>query len=43
MVRHIVTNRVDTPEALQAFSYEGFTFRPDIGEERFPHFVRDDR
>ncbi|MDD5812715.1 MAG: peroxide stress protein YaaA, partial [Bacteroidales bacterium] len=43
MVRHIVTNRVDTPEALQAFSYEGFSFRPDIGEERFPHFVRDDR
>lgn len=43
MVRHILTHRADTPEALQEFCYEGFSFRPDIGEERFPHFVRDDR
>lgn len=43
MVRHIITHRVVTPEALQAFSYEGFTLAPHIGEERFPHYVRDDR
>lgn len=41
MVRFLLEQRATAPEALQRFSYEGFTFRPELGEEGFPHFVRE--
>lgn len=40
MTRFIIENRIAAPEALQAFSYEGFTFQPRLGEPDYPHFVR---
>lgn len=41
MVRYILTNRISNPEDLKAFSYEGFEYNPNIGEEQYPHFVRE--
>ena len=41
MVRYILQNRITNPEELKAFSYEGFEYNPNIGEECFPHFVRE--
>ena len=41
MVRFILQNRLLFPEELQAFSYEGFEYQPHLGEEAFPHFVRE--
>lgn len=41
MVRYILTNRISNPEDLKAFSYEGFEYNPYIGEEQYPHFVRE--
>ena len=51
MTRFIIENRIDKPEDLCAFSYEGFTYEPKLGErlrvgERssgmpdFPHFIK---
>ena len=40
MVRYILSNQLTTPEKLAAFSYEGFEYAPELGEEAFPHFVR---
>lgn len=40
MVRFILQNRLLVPEELHAFSYEGFEYQPQLGEEAFPHFVR---
>ena len=39
MVRYILSNQLTTPEELAAFSYEGFEYAPELGEEAFPHFV----
>ena len=50
MTRFIIENRIDKPEDLFAFSYEGFIYEPKLGErlrvgERcsgipdFPHFI----
>ena len=41
MVRFILQNQLVVPEELQAFSYEGFEYAPELGEEAFPHFVRE--
>lgn len=41
MVRFILNNRIVNPEELKAFSYEGFEYNPNLGEERYPHFVRE--
>lgn len=41
MVRFILTHRITTPDALRAFSYEGFAYAPHRGEPDFPHFVRE--
>ena len=41
MVRFILENRIQSPEELQAFSYEGFEFQPQLGEADYPHFVRE--
>lgn len=41
MVRFILRNRLLMPEELHSFSYEGFEYAPQLGEELYPHFVRD--
>lgn len=40
MVRYILENKISRPEQLKDFSYEGFEYSPDHGEELFPHFIR---
>jgi len=40
MTRFIIDNRVERPEELNAFSYEGFAYDERLGEPDFPHFVR---
>lgn len=41
MVRFILSNQITNPEELKAFSYEGFEYNPNLGEELYPHFVRE--
>lgn len=41
MVRFILNNKITDPEELKTFSYEGFEYNPNIGEELYPHFVRE--
>lgn len=41
MVRFILNNQITNPEELKAFSYEGFEYNPNLGEELFPHFIRE--
>lgn len=41
MTRFIIANHINTPERLKDFSYEGFVYEPELGEEAFPHFVKD--
>ena len=33
----IIENRIDKPEDLCAFSYEGFSYEPKLGEPDYPH------
>ena len=40
MTRFIIENRIDKPEHLCAFSYEGFGYKPTLGEPDFPHFIK---
>ena len=40
MTRFIIDNRIDKPEDLNAFSYEGFIYEPTLGEPDFPHFIK---
>ena len=40
MTRFIIENRIDKPENLNAFSYEGFTYEPNLGEPDYPHFIK---
>lgn len=40
MVRFILNNHITSPQELKAFSYEGFEYEAQLGEEVFPHFVR---
>jgi len=40
MTRFIIENRIDKPEDLNAFSYEGFTYKPNLGEPDYPHFIK---
>jgi len=51
MTRFIIENRIDKPEDLCAFSYEGFVYKPTLGElgpmgrlpeqeTDFPHFIK---
>ncbi|MBQ0048616.1 MAG: YaaA family protein [Bacteroidales bacterium] len=42
MVRFILNHQITQLEELQTFCYEGFAFNPKLGEELFPHFVRED-
>ena len=41
MVRFILNNQLLTTDDLTAFSYEGFEYALQLGEEAFPHFVRE--
>lgn len=41
MVRFILQQQLMFPEELTAFSHEGFEYDPHLGEEAFPHFVRE--
>ena len=41
MVRFILNKQLLTTDDLTAFSYEGFEYAPQLGEEAFPHFVRE--
>ena len=41
MVRYILTNQIINSEELKAFSYAGFEYNPHLGEELYPHFVRE--
>ena len=40
MTRFIIQNRITNPDDLSAFSYEGFTYKPNLGEPDYPHFIR---
>lgn len=40
MVRFILNNHITSPQELKVFSYEGFEYEAQLGEEAFPHFVR---
>ena len=40
MTRFIIENRINTPEDLCAFSYEGFTYEPKLGEADYPHYIK---
>ena len=41
MTRFIIENRIDNPEDLCAFSYEGFVYKSTLGEPDFPHFIKE--
>ena len=41
MVRFILNHQITDPEELMSFSYEGFEYDPNLGEELYPHFVRE--
>ncbi len=41
MVRFILQHRITSPDELRTFSYEGFEYNASLGEEAFPHFVRE--
>lgn len=40
MTRFIIDNRIDKPEDLVAFNYEGFKYDPTLGEPDYPHFIK---
>ena len=39
MTRFIIENRIDKPEDICAFSYEGFVY--ELGEPDFPYFIKE--
>lgn len=41
MVRFMLQNQLLVPEDLHAFSHEGFEYNPRLGEECYPHFIRE--
>ena len=41
MTRFILNNRLAAPKELAAFSHEGFEYAARLGEELFPHFIRE--
>ncbi len=40
MTRFILQHRLTNPADLQAFTYEGFSFAPHMGEADYPHFIK---
>lgn len=41
MTRYMIENKITDINALKDFCYEGFEFKPALGEEDFPHFVKE--
>lgn len=41
MVRYVLQNKINNVGELTAFSYEGFEYNPNIGDELFPHFIKE--
>ncbi|MCI6462864.1 MAG: YaaA family protein [Prevotella sp.] len=41
MLRFILQNKILHPDELTSFSYEGFVYNSKLGEDSFPHFVRE--
>ena len=41
MTRFVIENRVQNPEGLKDFAYEGFCYNPHLGEADYPHFVKE--
>jgi len=39
-MRFIIENRIASPEHLNTFNYEGFTYNPALGEPDYPHFIK---
>lgn len=39
MTRYIIKNRLHSPESLQGFEYEGFEFKPGLGDTNHPYFI----
>ncbi len=42
MARFVITNQLSSPDALKAFTIDGFKFRADLGDSNHPHFLRID-
>ncbi|MCR4766283.1 MAG: YaaA family protein [Bacteroidaceae bacterium] len=40
MTRFIIENRINNPEELKAFCYEGFIYNEQLGEANYPHFIK---
>ena len=40
MTKFIIENRIDKPEDICAFSYEGFSYESKLGEPDYPHFIK---
>jgi cytoplasmic iron level regulating protein YaaA (DUF328/UPF0246 family) len=41
MTRWVIQQRCTDLDELRNFAYEGFAWAPQLGEEAFPHFVRE--
>ena len=40
MTRHILLNRIENPEELKSFRWDGFTFNPELSNEEHYFFTR---
>ena len=40
MARFIIEHRINNPEGLCAFNYEGFAYDPKLGEPNYPHYIK---
>ena len=40
MTRFIIENRIVNPDAISAFTYEGFEYELTLGEPDYPHFIK---
>ena len=40
MTRYVVMNRVEEPEELKAFNWDGYTFNADLSDEEHYFFTR---
>ena len=41
MARYIIENRIEEPEAIKAFDWEGYTFRPSLSQDGHWVFARE--
>jgi len=41
MTRFFITHHPSCPEHLNAFTYEGFSYAPHLGDPDYPHFVKE--